>query len=74
MFLEYEISQLIDRLARPKGNGRADQYLAGYESGESADISTRAWLAVDPVTRRHSDLESIDVSAEEIPQASPLWC
>ena len=57
MFLEYEISQLIDRLARPQeGSGRADQYLAGYESGESADFSTRAWLAVDPVTRRHSDL------------------
>ena len=25
-------------------------------------------MAVDPITRRHSDLESIDVSAEEIPE------
>ena len=69
MFLEYEISQLIDRLARPKRGmvGLISTLPVTNQVNPQTFQPEPGWQSIlsleDTVT-----LESIDVSAEEIPQ------
>ena len=70
MFLEYEISQLIDRLARPKREvvGLISTLPVTNQVNPQTFQTEPGWQSIlsleDTVT-----LESIDVSAEEIPES-----